>query len=152
MRTLFKFNPRGVALATVAASLSLTSPAHSQVNVSFDPGTTNVTTALTGFMTTGDLMAGMEVTAFFANGADETVIWVSTGAPNGEAAGTNWKLSEMSRSVPAPTKEGARRPLLTLSAWPVSAEYVCDESGLVSDDQHREDPHHGVDVAEDLGR
>lgn len=63
------------------------------VNVSYDAGTTNTTTALTGYSTYGDMMVGMVVTAWFG-ATSETVVWAATGAGAGAAVGTGWSLSE----------------------------------------------------------
>lgn len=76
----------GLALATTAQAVSVT------VNV--DMGTVNETTALTGYATTGANMDGMLVTAYFASGGSETVLWGDTGAVSGAAVGTGWSLSE----------------------------------------------------------
>ena len=62
--------------------------------VTTNNGTQNNTTALTGFQTTGAQMDGMVVTAFFADGLQETAIWTDTGAVSGAASGTRFKLSE----------------------------------------------------------
>lgn len=85
-------------LAQVIAFAALTAmgvaPANATVTVLFDNGTTQVTTALTGFATTGAMMDGMSVTAFFAGGTQETAFWAATVGDDGEAAGTGWSLSE----------------------------------------------------------
>lgn len=64
------------------------------VTVNYVPGTTYTTTALTGFSTFGDQMAGMKITAYFTAGGSETVTWVATGAGAGNAIGTGWSLAE----------------------------------------------------------
>jgi hypothetical protein len=63
------------------------------VTVNFDAGTTNVTTELTGFGTTGAMMDGMVVTAWYGT-VSETAIWADTVANSGAASGTNWSLAE----------------------------------------------------------
>lgn len=60
----------------------------------FDPGTTYATMAITEFATSGDMMDGMEVQAFFDNGTDETVFWADTGVGSGAATGTGWSLAQ----------------------------------------------------------
>lgn len=83
--------------ACLAAFLYLhmvTTASNAAVVVQFDPGTTNVTSGLSGFGTTGDLMAGMEVTAYFSDNTSETVTWADIGFPTGEAAGTGWSLAQ----------------------------------------------------------
>ncbi len=59
------------------------------------PGTTQNIPAVANYKTTGELMAGMEVTAFFSNAADETVSWAATGtADQGAAVGAtgDWSV------------------------------------------------------------
>lgn len=91
MKRLTLLSAPGVALA-----LALVMPGQSSaapVGSSFVsvPGTPFDTAALTGFSTDGALMGGMEVTAFFAGGGSETVIW---SAVTESAAGTGWTLSQ----------------------------------------------------------
>jgi len=54
-----------VVLFLLVAAVIVAIPSYATVTVNLDPGTTNVTTALTGFSTSGDMMDGMKVTAFF---------------------------------------------------------------------------------------
>ena len=63
------------------------------------PGTEQVITDVTGFMTTGEAMGGMKVTAYFTPdllGASETVNWNpgALGSGLGSAVGTDWRLDE----------------------------------------------------------
>lgn len=80
----------------VAAGLVATAPlAGAAYTVFFNPGTLHETEGITGFGTTGDMMAGMEVTAYFA-GNSEMAIWEALTPPEGEAVGSsilNWKLN-----------------------------------------------------------
>jgi hypothetical protein len=69
------------------------SSANAAYTVLYDAGTTNETTALTGFSTYGDMMDGMTVTAWFG-ATSEVAIWGDTGPDAGAASGTNWSLSE----------------------------------------------------------
>jgi hypothetical protein len=62
--------------------------------VIFAPGTTNQTTALTGFSTTGSMMDGMSITAYFSGGSSQTATWATTGVGEGSAVGTGWSLAE----------------------------------------------------------
>jgi hypothetical protein len=48
---------------------------------------------LTGFMTTGALMNGLEVTATFSSGFTESVSWAGTGGSSGGVTGTGWGIS-----------------------------------------------------------
>jgi len=82
-------------LLTAGASLLLTAGSRAvTVNVGFDAGTTNTTTALLGFVTTGAMMDGMVVTAFFSDASSQTLAWADTGATSGGVSGTGWSLSE----------------------------------------------------------
>jgi len=64
------------------------------VSVTYDPGTTNATQQLTGFATYGDMMVGMDVTAFLSGGGSELVKWAATGLGTGASVGTGWFLAE----------------------------------------------------------
>ena len=59
-------------------------------------------TTLTGFTTTGDMMAGIQVTASFVDGTSETAIWQSTTNISGGAFGSGWSLTEAGNSFDAP--------------------------------------------------
>ncbi len=78
-----------LCLATLAGSADALT-----VSVSYDSGTTQVTSGLTGYSTYGDDMDGMGVTARFDDASSETVYWADTGLGAGAASGTNWSLSE----------------------------------------------------------
>ncbi len=67
--------------------------AQAAVTVTYDLGTTNFTTALTGYSTYGDMMDGMRVTAYFVGSAQDAV-WGDTGAGAGAASFGGWSLSE----------------------------------------------------------
>ena len=85
----------GVALLGV---LAVATSAPASVTVSSDPGTTNHVSALTGYATTGDMMGGMTLTAYFSVGGPETVYWVDLPSPAvdaGKAVGTGWSLSHI---------------------------------------------------------
>ncbi|MFV1968338.1 MAG: hypothetical protein ACC628_23175 [Pirellulaceae bacterium] len=94
-------NRYSLLLCVLLFSMVWVGIAEAAVSVFFDSGTTNTTNALTGFSTTGDLMAGMDVTAFFADSSSETVTWASLGAPAGKATGTGWFLSELGNTFSA---------------------------------------------------
>lgn len=62
-----------------------------------NPGTTQHVPAISTNQTTGKLMAGMSVTAFFSNAIRETAIWTPTDGPDaGAAVGADgdWSLSQ----------------------------------------------------------
>ncbi len=83
-----------VALFLVVVAV-IAAPSHAAVVVTLDPGTTNVTTALTGYSTTGAMMDGMQVTAFFSSGGSDTQSWADTGVTSGGVSGAGWSLSEL---------------------------------------------------------
>jgi hypothetical protein len=83
----------GCGLLALVCALALTARAKADVTVQFDAGTTNYTTALTGYGTYGDMMDGMKVTAYFS-ASSETATWADTGYHAGASSGTNWSLSE----------------------------------------------------------
>jgi hypothetical protein len=73
------------AMGTSAQAVSL--------NVNFDPGITQVTTALTGFETSGDDMVGMDVT-FVGSGGSQTLSWAATAPGAGGASSSAWSLTQ----------------------------------------------------------
>ena len=79
-----------VSLAALSCAANVATAASVVVNV--NPGTTNVTTALTGFSTTGAMMSGMRLTAFFSGGGSEIVTWGTTGVGSGGAFDSGWSL------------------------------------------------------------
>lgn len=83
----------GLAIGLVSLCMTSSSVAGS-LTVTSNNGTTNVTTALTGFQTYGDMMDGMSVTAYFAGGGSETRSWTDTGSGAGGVTGTGWTLAE----------------------------------------------------------
>jgi hypothetical protein len=83
-----------ITIFTIAVLLLAVSETATAVYVvNYDAGTTNVTTALTGYATTGAMMNGMQVTAWYGSGPD-TATWGATGAVSGAASGTGWSLAE----------------------------------------------------------
>jgi hypothetical protein len=59
-------------------------------------------TVLTGFTTSGDMMAGMRITASFVDGSSESAIWSTTNTTSGGAFGTGWSLTEVGNSFDQP--------------------------------------------------
>jgi hypothetical protein len=62
-----------------------------------NPGTPHTITDISGFMTTGEDMGGMRVTAHFTadlTTTNETVFWIPGVAGAGSALGTGWRLDE----------------------------------------------------------
>lgn len=109
------------SLLVVILLTSVTS-ARAALTVAFDNGTLQDTAALTGFGTTGDLMAGMDVTAFFDDNSVEAVTWASLGFPAGQAVGTGWSLTEsgdtFSSSWFLTNNRGVRMNRLLIDAGP----------------------------------
>jgi len=87
MKKLLKF------CLAVALTLTMAGLADANVTIVYDAGTTNVTTELTGYGTTGDMMDGMTVTAWYG-AVSETAIWAGDGDVSGAAIGTGWSLAE----------------------------------------------------------
>lgn len=85
---------RALLFGAAALLLACSDRAFAFYEVNLINGVTNNTEELTGFATTGDLMAGMDVTAFFSDGSSEGVVWQSLGFPSGQALGTGWSLFE----------------------------------------------------------
>lgn len=89
-------NRTATLIMTLAATLAVTalSPAATIHNVI--PGVTQPIPNVATYATHGDMMAGMEVTAFFSASAPETVVWVPTGNPSEGAAmggAGDWRVS-----------------------------------------------------------
>jgi hypothetical protein len=80
--------------AMILILLALASRAMASVTVTYDPGTTNVTQGLTGYSTSGDMMTGMDVTAFMSGGGSEHATWGAVGPGAGASVGTGWSLAE----------------------------------------------------------
>ena len=96
--------------ATTIASLALACllllalvPAAQALTINEDNTMPGTVIDLTGYATTGSDMVGMQVTAYFTDGSTETVPWASTGAGNGQAAGTGWTLYEFGDTFGSPT-------------------------------------------------
>jgi PEP-CTERM motif len=83
------------------------------VNVGQNTGTTQVTTALTGFATSGNQMDGMAVTAFFSGGGSQTVSWVDSGGLSGGVTGTGWSLAQSGDTFGGPWTLSAAGASLT---------------------------------------
>jgi len=76
------------AILVVAVGL-----AQASVTVTFDPGITYETDALTGYSTWGDMMDGMVVTVLFLGGSNQPAVWTTTGPGAGGAfGGSGWSL------------------------------------------------------------
>ena len=80
---------RSAAAAIVA--LSVVAPAEGAAILVDNANPQNIP-GLTGFITTGAMMNGMSVTAYFNNGSFETEFWGATGAVSGGVIGTGWSL------------------------------------------------------------
>jgi len=79
-----------ILLAGLATGLGLIAFAGSAyaLSVNYVAGTTNITSAITTYTTTGADMAGMLVTAVFNDDSSETVTWASGGIGAGHASGS----------------------------------------------------------------
>lgn len=58
------------------------------------PSQATTITKIVDYTTSGDEMAGMDVTVNFLDGDSETVKWVSLGSQNGGALGNGWSLTQ----------------------------------------------------------
>jgi hypothetical protein len=78
-------------------------------------------TTLIGFSTTGEMMAGMQVTASFLDGTSQSVVWTTTGQGSGGAYGNAWSLTETGNSFNSPwtlTNNGRGITSLVIDAIP----------------------------------
>lgn len=83
-----------VALAAMALGLAAAAPSSSEAAIVYDTGTnTSSIPGLTGSLTHGALMDGLSVTATFASGFSETLLWADTGPTSGGVSGNGWSLS-----------------------------------------------------------
>lgn len=88
------------AAAVVAGAVVVGGGARSyadSVSLAFVNGTTNFTTEISTFQTSGSMMDGMKFTARFGDGSSQQAIWADdpmTGADAGHAVGTNWQVRE----------------------------------------------------------
>ena len=93
--------------AMVGVTCAFATSAHA-VTVTFDATNTSNIPGLTGFMTLGDMMDGLEVTVTFASGGSETRSWADTGFQSGGVAGVRrdarGQLKSAKLAVPAPRK------------------------------------------------
>lgn len=83
----------GLAIGLLGLCFAGTASAAS-LSVAYNNGTTNTTTALTGYGTNGAMMDGMGVTAFFTGGGSQTLSWADLSSTGGGVAGTGWSLQE----------------------------------------------------------
>jgi len=118
-----------VLLATGAAGAAVT--------VAYDAGTTNTTTALTGYATTGDMMDGMAVTAYYGGGS-EAVSWIGDGGVAGIASGTGWSLGESGDTFHnnwTLTTSSVRLDRILIDAGPGDTVFDIDDNAAWSDPQ-----------------
>src|SRR5262245_11598811 len=76
-------------------------PAHAVVVTTTGAAMNNIP-GLTGFATTGAMMDGLSVTATFASGFSQTLLWADSGAQSGGVTGTGWSLSLNGDTFTAP--------------------------------------------------
>ena len=86
------FTRRVLQAACIAAAMSWATVGNTAI-VYQTGGNSISIPGLTGFMTTGDLMDGLEITATFSGGVTEAVSWADTGPGSGGATGTGWGIS-----------------------------------------------------------
>ena len=78
--------------AAAIVAMSVVAPAEGATIVVDNANPQNIP-GLTGFFTTGAMMDGMSVTAYFDDGSSETESWGTTGLVSGGVNGTGWSLS-----------------------------------------------------------
>lgn len=81
----------------------------------------SIATTLTGYSTTGEMMAGIQVTASFLDGTSQSVVWTATGQGSGGAYGSGWSLTETGNSFNSPwtlTNTGIGITSLVIDAIP----------------------------------
>lgn len=84
----------GLAAASIyALTLGAAPSAHAVVTYATDSSVVDNIPGLTGFATTGAMMDGMSVSAFFSTGFSQTLAWADTGPNSGGVTGTGWSLS-----------------------------------------------------------
>jgi hypothetical protein len=92
-------------LACCIGAVALAPMAGASYVVNFVAGSLQETEGISGFGTTGNMMAGMEVTAYFATPTSEMSVWQALAAPEGEAVGSSisgWKLNVYGDTYGAP--------------------------------------------------
>jgi hypothetical protein len=80
-------------LSTIAVAAALSAPASGATISYFTAGSQDNIPGVSGFMTTGDLMAGMMVTACFTGGCGPVKVWAATGPGSGGVSTAQWSLS-----------------------------------------------------------
>jgi hypothetical protein len=81
---------KGLRLALATFALLAAQQASAALTLVNDPTNTINIPGLTGFVTTGDLMDGMSVTATFSGGLTQTRSWADTGPGAGGVTGSGW--------------------------------------------------------------
>lgn len=142
MRNMF-FTMVMIVLTMLMTGLALAGT----VTVSSDAGTTNVTTALTGYATTGAMMDGMKVQVFFI-GSETAATWAATGTGTGAASGTGWSLAESGDTYRDPWTSTGNDGIWTLTNTSAPAIYrILIDAGLgntVFDTTSPDDPAYGT--------
>ncbi|QEG34608.1 hypothetical protein [Bythopirellula goksoeyrii] len=140
-------------ISSFALILLLVSQSNSQtVSHLSNPGTLHTITDISGFMTTGEDMGGMRVTAHFTpdlTTTNQTVFWTPGVAGAGSALGTGWRLDEAGDtwdnlwrlSADAPTGSNLTLYGLTLEGFLPSSQPVSVRATVFD----RTDPFFGTD-------
>jgi len=85
---------RAMASSAGAADLALTLVAPAEgASILVDNATPQNISGLTGFVTTGSMMAGMSVSVFMSGVLYETAYWGTTGLTSGGVTGNKWSLN-----------------------------------------------------------
>lgn len=99
-----KLSSKSILTSTIcAAALVATCAQASTVVINKDLTSVDNIPGLTGFVTLGSNMAGMQVTAQFSGGLTQTLSWATTGADSGGVTSANgWSLSLSGDTFSAP--------------------------------------------------
>lgn len=99
-----KVSPKSLLASTIcAAALAATGAQASTVVINKDLTSVDNIPGLTGFVTLGSNMAGMQVTAVFSGGLSQTLAWATTGANSGGVTSANgWSLNLSGDTFSAP--------------------------------------------------
>jgi hypothetical protein len=91
----------GIAVLFVGAAAAV-GPAHSALTINTGGGMSEIP-GVAGFATTGAMMDGLEVTAVFSEGVNETLFWADTGLDSGGvSSASGWGLSLSGNTFSAP--------------------------------------------------
>jgi hypothetical protein len=111
------------ALMVAAAGVMLTTASQAAVIIIKNDPTIFSTSALTGSATSGDMMAGMEVTVTYSDASTSTAIWAATGLGAGGASNANFfSLTEVGDTFTGNWTLENTRPGLAITGFSIYAK------------------------------